>query len=128
MSVNRFKKEFKENKCGEGVLCYYCGCSAKDIKSFCAIEYITKKDKKKNAFRYRTKDGAIVRGVNLEIERKQPHEDYTDDNCKPACYICNNAKSNFLFEPERFREIIGTAIRTLVKETLDRHNILHNIK
>ena len=43
------------------------------------------------------------RGSYLEVEKTNPDKTYTKDNCVLACYLCNNAKTNFIqvqdFEP-----------------------------
>ena len=44
-------------------------------------------------------------------------EDYTAENCKLACYYCNNAKSD-AFEPDEFKEIIGPAIAKVIRGKL----------
>jgi len=34
------------------------------------------------------------RGVDLEVDRIEPKEPYSPENCVLACYPCNNAKSD----------------------------------
>ena len=96
-----FKKPFelvswyeKQNEC-----CCYCGVKEKDLNKYFNEnnpQYFISKDEK-----------ARQRGKFLEIERvvtaPKSKNVYTLDNTRLACYICNNAKSDFLsakdFEP-----------------------------
>ena len=75
--------------------CCYCGVEEKDL-----TEYF-------NEDNCQTKD-ARQRGEYLEIERvvTAPAECnvYSVDNTKLACYVCNNAKSDFL-SPKSFKPI-----------------------
>jgi len=75
--------------------CCYCGVKKDDLD-----KYFNDENKQyKNARQ---------RGKTLEIERIQtaPKDKnvYTYDNCNLACYICNNAKSDFL-SPKDFKVI-----------------------
>ena len=60
--------------------CSYCGVSEEQVR-----EYF-----KKNPSR------GGRRGQNLEIERIVPKDPYSPENCIMACYVCNNAKSDFM--------------------------------
>ena len=76
---NNFKSMITETK-----NCAYCGISAEQIS------LLREKGK------IHTKSG---RGFSLEIDRKNPNEEYTKDNCCMVCYWCNNAKTDeFTFE------------------------------
>ena len=53
----------------------------------------------------------------MEIDRKAPNQEYSDDNCEPICYWCNNAKTDE-FSAEEFKPIgmaIGNALRARLK-------------
>ena len=66
--------------------CCYCGVEEIDLK-----EYF-----KKENTQYKK---ARPRGKFLEVERIKTTDgenEYTKENCALACYICNNAKSDFL--------------------------------
>lgn len=65
----------------------YCGISEKDCKDLLH----TKR--------------AATRGQHLEVERRIPDDDYNTKNCILACYVCNNAKSDFMSK-EEFKELI----------------------
>lgn len=66
--------------------CCYCGVEEGDL-----IKYFDKKINKQ----YKE---ARPRGKFLEVERviTAPENKYSKNNCRLACYICNNAKSDFL--------------------------------
>jgi hypothetical protein len=73
------------------IKCCYCGVEEKQLhKYFDNLPNGTKNSR--------------GRGKKLEIERKDSTEDYSDGNCALACYVCNNAKSDFL-NKENFRPI-----------------------
>lgn len=75
--------------------CCYCGVEESDL-----IRYFDKKINKQY-------EEARPRGKFLEVERvitaPESENKYSKENCRLACYICNNAKSDFLsaesFEP-----------------------------
>jgi len=83
--LNWYLKKWSENG---STTCAYCGVSEKD----CA-EFFTK-----NGF---SRDGK--RGLHLEVEQKNAKKGYNEENCELVCYVCNNAKSDFMelaeFEP-----------------------------
>ena len=48
-----------------------------------------------------------TRGLHLEIERKNSQSNlYEKENCALACYICNNAKSDFISENDFCKYIV----------------------
>ena len=75
--------------------CCYCGVKEKDLK-----EYFNQNNKQYKEARQR--------GQYLEIERivtaPKNKNVYSEDNCALVCYICNNAKSDFL-SPINFKPI-----------------------
>ncbi len=83
-----FLEWYFENWSGDNTTCAYCGVSEKDCRDL----FI-----KKGCSR----DGK--RGMHLEIERKITNGKYEESNCALICYVCNNAKSDFMewreFEP-----------------------------
>lgn len=84
------KKEFNEliNK----KICAYCGINEELI-----WEGLGSKGKLHNK-------RSETRGYKLEIDRKMPNLEYTNDNCCMSCYWCNNAKTDE-FLPNEFKEI-----------------------
>ena len=54
------------------------------------------------------------RGINLEVDRKNPKGEYKPRNCVLACYPCNNAKSD-VFSHNEFL-MIGKVIGRVKKQ------------
>lgn len=76
---NWYKEQTKD-----GEICCYCGVHQKNINGSKIIE--------------RSKRGK-QRGNSIEIERVETSEEkniYSPQNCRLACYVCNNAKSDLL--------------------------------
>lgn len=97
-----FKKQLKPEtfkKLSVADQCYYCEITIDEI-----IELINKrKIFKKNE-----------RGWKMEIDRKEPNQEYSDENCVSACYWCNNAKTDE-FTAEEFKPIglaMGKVLRS----------------
>lgn len=71
--------------------------------SYCGIS-------KTNIWEYLGKNGLLhnkrseTRGYNLEIDRKYPNLEYSEENCCMSCYWCNNAKTDE-YIPSEFKEI-----------------------
>jgi len=74
--------------------CCYCGVHKNDLGSYFDSE---------NNIQYAS---ARQRGKSLEIERivTSPTNEYSPENCRLSCYICNNAKSDFI-SPKDFKPI-----------------------
>lgn len=77
--------------------CKYCGISADDIEELISKHKIFKKK--------------ITRGWTLEVDRRKPNLEYTDENCVRCCYWCNSAKTDE-FDDEEFIPI-GNAIKNI---------------
>jgi len=88
----------------EKVTCYYCGISEDDIKELINNNKIFKKK--------------VTRGWTLEIDRKKPNLEYTQDNCVRCCYWCNSAKTDE-FDDIEFQPI-GEAIKQIWHDRLNR--------
>ena len=71
--------------------CSYCGIS------LAQIEELGKNSKLNNK-------RSDTRGYTLEIDRKLPNLEYSEENCCMACYWCNNAKTDE-FSPKEFKPI-----------------------
>lgn len=75
--------------------CYYCGISMFQINEL------------------RNRDQIITkrfRGYSMEIDQRDPYDHYTDENCVPSCYWCNNAKTDE-FTDDEFKNCISKGIR-----------------
>lgn len=84
----------KEKNC-----CYYCGISATNLKSLFDSKKIDS-----------TKFNAT-----LHIERLNPKEDYSPGNCRLACSLCNNAKSD-LISKENYIRYFGEAMKNFLND------------
>ena len=79
-----FKKQ--DNRCG------YCGVKQEDLKKLAESRGTLNKPNI-------TLNGKTKRSKGtLEIEKKDPSQGYTYENCILACPLCNNAKSNLIDE------------------------------
>jgi 5-methylcytosine-specific restriction endonuclease McrA len=101
-----FKQQFKESKFNElmeAEQCHYCEITLTEISHLIKNKKIYKKNE---------------RGWRMEIDRKEPNQEYTDENCVAACYWCNNAKTDE-FNAEEFKPIgkaIGKALRARLSQ------------
>lgn len=68
-------------------VCCYCGVKEEDLK-----KYFHKDNEQYQSARQRGKRLEIERVVTAPKEKNV----YSASNCKLACYICNNAKSDFI--------------------------------
>ncbi len=81
--------------------CCYCGVSKNDVKSYFEEYNPNETGQTKKAYER-------GRGYYLEVERVRTDSEktniYNSGNCALACYICNNAKSDFI-SPKDFKSI-----------------------
>lgn len=78
---NRFFKWYLDQWEPNGsATCAYCGITEKECRE--TLENLTKR--------------AVTRSQHLEIEKTDANKGYNDENCVLACYVCNNAKSDFI--------------------------------
>jgi len=82
-SLDDFKMMFLSDECA------YCGISLQQLDILRKNNQISSKS---------------GRGFNLEIDRKEPNLEYTQENCCMSCYWCNNAKTDE-FVPSEFKDI-----------------------
>ncbi|GAA5030940.1 hypothetical protein GCM10011506_21780 [Marivirga lumbricoides] len=100
-----FKKQLHPDKfkaLQEANECYYCNITVDEIVELAKSNKLFKKNE---------------RGWRMEIDRKAPNQEYSDNNCEPICYWCNNAKTDE-FSAEEFKPIgmaIGNALRARLK-------------
>lgn len=83
-----YKKEPQE--------CYYCHIKQDELDELWSKELISSKANKFSA--------------TLHIERLNSNEPYSRDNCRLACAVCNNAKSDMISEQD-FRECFVEGIK-----------------
>ena len=113
--INNLKEEYKNHtfkkifsledfkKMIEKQVCSYCGISEEEINKLIDRKQIFKK---------------AQRGWTMEIDRKNSNFEYSRDNCVPACYWCNNAKTDE-FTYEEFREI-GETFKIIWNKRLEK--------
>lgn len=102
---NRFTQIYPYEKFCELLqvkMCYYC-----DITE----EQILKLISKHNIFKKKT-----TRGWTLEIDRKKPNLEYTEENCVRCCYWCNSAKTDEFDDIEFIP--VGEAIKKIWNDRL----------
>ena len=75
--------------------CFCCNVSEEDVKMF-----FYSKDNLVKAINRHGKRGRI-----LEIDKEDNFKPYGPNNCHLLCYVCNNAKSNFIDSYEDFKPI-----------------------
>lgn len=78
--------------------CHYCGIKIYELRNL--IE--------RGIIRGRKVSNGGIRGLNFEIDRKNPFDEYNERNCVLSCYYCNNDKSN-TFDYEIYKEVLGPA-------------------
>lgn len=79
--------------------CYYCGIEENKIKYLFESERLSTKRK---------------RGKHLELERIDSSTNiYNEDNCKLACYFCNNHKSDIITREEHAKYFSSSIYRYL---------------
>jgi 5-methylcytosine-specific restriction endonuclease McrA len=95
LSPKQFKALLEANQC------YYCEITLDEICELIKNKKIYKKNE---------------RGWKMEIDRKDPNQEYSDANCVPSCYWCNNAKTDE-FNEQEFK-LIGLAIGETLRARL----------
>ena len=78
----QFKSQYSEDKFNKDTNakeCHYCHITLDEINTLADKQKLFKKN---------------GRGFTMEIDRKKPNLEYTNDNCVPSCYWCNNAKTD----------------------------------
>ena len=76
--------------------CHYCETSI----------FIIRELLNNNIIQYRRVGKSGTRGANFEIDRMNPFDGYSRENCVLSCYYCNNDKSN-TFNYEIYRNIVA---------------------
>lgn len=106
---NWYNQKVKQNKadfldfddfykwyCGQKKECHYCGLKELESQKIVTLGLL-----KSNRFPLNGKvTRGRARGVWLEIDRKEPKEKYSKNNCVLSCYFCNNDKSDVFNEKE----------------------------
>lgn len=91
-------------------ICSYCGINEKECQEIVMTGIL-----KSNRF---PQDGKIgrgtARGVWLEVDRVNPKEMYTAENCVLCCYFCNNDKSD-IFNGIEYKDFLQNRVAFLRK-------------
>jgi 5-methylcytosine-specific restriction endonuclease McrA len=95
LSVNQYEELVNST------VCHYCETPIQKIRNLIESGRIYKKNE---------------RGWNLEIDRKDPNQEYYYKNLVMACYWCNNAKTDE-FNAKEFKPI-GEAIKAVFEKRL----------
>lgn len=77
-------------------VCHYCKITEEDCRLIVEKGYLKSKRFPENGLITQGR----ARGMWLEIDRKNPNEKYSADNCVLACYFCNNDKSDVFNETQ----------------------------
>jgi len=71
-------------------VCFYCGIKEEELQEVVLTSKLTS-----NRFPLNGKTGqGRGRGIWLEVDRLNPKENYSRNNCVLCCYFCNNDKSD----------------------------------
>lgn len=91
-SLNGFKNfdDFKSWYIEKDKKCRYCKISESEVQEIVVLGLLKSKRFPENG---RTSQGR-ARGMWLEVDRFNPNEKYSRENCVLACYFCNNDKSD----------------------------------
>ena len=99
----------KQNK-----VCYYCGLREEEMQKI-----VLKGILKSNRFPH---NGIIgrgqSRGIWLEVDRLEPKENYSSENCVLCCYFCNNDKSD-VFNAIEYKEFKENRVEFLRRKLND---------
>ena len=99
----------KQNK-----VCYYCGLREEEMQKIVLIGIL-----KSNRF---PQNGIIgrgqSRGIWLEVDRLEPKENYSSENCVLCCYFCNNDKSD-VFNAIEYKEFKENRVEFLRRKLND---------
>lgn len=87
--------------------CFYCNTSESESRTF----HECHPSKRSN------------RGLTLEIDRVNSRRTYSEENCVPCCYLCNNSKSDIFNNKESFQPI-ADGIRSVIIQQLLKEDVL----
>lgn len=82
----------------EEKICHYCGLTEPEMQEIVLRGILISKRFPTGEERKRGQS----RGIWLEVDRVQPLGQYNRNNCKLACYFCNNDKSD-VFSGEMYK-------------------------
>lgn len=97
LSFEQFEKWYSERD----KECFYCGIKEEDCQFIAMTGLLKSKRFPKNGI----PGQGTSRCVWLEIDRKNPNEKYSIENCELCCYFCNNDKSD-VFDDNQYKEFM----------------------
>lgn len=86
--------------------CDYCKTSMQLIRRI--IGAVRSNDDRTIFHTFRGVRGGGIRGLNFEVDQRNPELGYGPDNCTLVCYFCNNDKS-YVYAEGEYREFFGPA-------------------
>lgn len=94
--------------------CYYCGIDEEKV------EWIFK-----NIDNFRNSKRGKIRGSHLEIDKKDPKGNYTEENCVLSCYFCNNDKSD-IFIGDDYKKCLEKGRKEYLEEIFNTNAPSHS--
>lgn len=92
-------EDFKGWYNSQSKVCYYCGLTEEESQMIIHKGFlISKRFPINGIFKLGTN-----RGYWLEVDKKDPRQNYSKDNCELSCYFCNNDKSD-VFNVHQYQE------------------------
>ena len=98
-------KAFNDWYSSQERVCTYCGIDEE------TVSWLFRNDPK-----FRDTKRGKIRGHRLEIDKINPLEPYSKDNCALACYFCNNDKSDFFFTVQEYKSYLSDRKAYLLKK------------
>lgn len=95
-------------------VCHYCGIREAEMQEIVMTGVLTSNRFPQNGIIGRGQS----RGVWLEVDRLQPKENYSRNNCVLSCYFCNNDKSD-VFEGNDYKEFMENRVEFLRRKLND---------
>jgi hypothetical protein len=110
-------KKWYDGETLSGAKCKYCGLTEEEQFKLFNNDNLRSKRLFPSLAKSNRKMG---RGKFLEIDRKNPNNDYSSENCNLCCYFCNNDKSD-IFTDKQYVEFAAPQkraewLRKLLKE------------
>lgn len=106
-------KMFREWYINHPKVCHYCSLTEEESQEIVHRGLLTSK---RFPLGGQTRRG-VFRGYWLEIDRKNPNGEYSEENCVLSCGFCNNDKSDVFsdIQYQEFREDRVGFLRRLLK-------------
>lgn len=95
--------------------CHYCGLKEIESQELAMRGILTSKRFPQNGIIGRGQS----RGIWLEVDRSNPNENYSRENCILSCYYCNNDKSD-IFDGMMYLEFFQNRVHFLRKLLIDK--------